>query len=31
MALEIWLPGLFFLGLLSMGACFLFMGACDKI
>jgi hypothetical protein len=31
MALELWLPGLFLLGLVSMGACFLFMAACDKI
>ena len=31
MALEIWLPGLFLLGLVSMGACFLFMSACENI
>ena len=31
MALEIWLPGLFLLGLISMGACFLFMVACDQL
>jgi hypothetical protein len=31
MILEIWLPGLFLLGLLSMGLCFLFMEACEKI
>jgi hypothetical protein len=31
MALEIWLPGLFLLGLVSMGACFLFMAACENI
>ena len=31
MALEIWLPGLFILGLVSMGACFLFMAACENI
>ena len=30
MALEIWLPGLFLLGLISMGACFLFMVGCDQ-
>jgi hypothetical protein len=31
MDLTIWLPGLFALGLVSMGACFLFMVACEKI
>jgi hypothetical protein len=31
MMLEIWLPGLFLLGLLSMGLCLLFMKACEKI
>jgi hypothetical protein len=31
MMLEIWLPGLFLLGLLSMGLCFLFMKACENI
>jgi hypothetical protein len=31
MMLEIWLPGLFLLGLLSMGLCLLFMEACEKI
>jgi hypothetical protein len=31
MMLEIWLPGLFLLGLFSMGLCFLFMKACEKI
>jgi K+-transporting ATPase ATPase C chain len=29
MALEIWLPGLFLLGLVAMAGCFLFMAACD--
>jgi hypothetical protein len=31
MQLEIWLPAMFGLGLLSMGACFLFMKACENI
>jgi len=31
MMVEIWLPGLFLLGLLSMGLCLLFMEACEKI
>ena len=31
MMLEIWLPGLFLLGLGSMGLCLLFMKACEKI
>jgi hypothetical protein len=31
MMLEVWLPGLFLLGLISMGLCFLFMKACEKI
>jgi len=31
MMLEIWLPGLFLLGLISMGLCLLFMEACEKI
>jgi hypothetical protein len=31
MMLAIWLPGLFLLGLLSMGLCLLFMEACEKI
>jgi hypothetical protein len=31
MMLEIWLPGLFLLGLVSMGLCLLFMEACEKI
>jgi hypothetical protein len=29
--LEIWFPGMFLLGLVSMGLCFLFMQACEKI
>jgi hypothetical protein len=31
MMLEIWLPCLFLLGLVSMGLCFLFMKACEII
>ncbi len=31
MNLAIWLPALFLLGLASMGVCYLFMDACDKI
>jgi hypothetical protein len=31
MILEIWLPGLFLLGFVSMGLCLLFMKACEKI
>jgi hypothetical protein len=31
MMLEIWLPGMFLLGLVSMSLCFLFMEACEKI
>ena len=29
--LEMWLPGMFFLGLVSMALCVLFMKACEKI
>lgn len=31
MNLEIWLPGMFVLGLVSMLACYAFIGACEKI
>ncbi len=31
MNLEIWLPGMFLLGLVAMGLCYLFMKACEKI
>jgi hypothetical protein len=31
MPVAIWLPALFLLGLISMGLCFLFMLACEKI
>jgi hypothetical protein len=31
MNLEIWLPAMFFLGIVLMGLCFLFMKACEKI
>jgi hypothetical protein len=31
MNLDIWLFGLFFLGIAVMGLCYLFMEACDKI
>jgi hypothetical protein len=31
MMLEIWLPGMFLLGLVSMGLCYLFMEACERI
>lgn len=31
MNLETWLPGMFILGVLSMGLCFLFLKACEKI
>lgn len=29
--LAIWVPAMFFLGLASMGLCYLFMKACEKI
>jgi hypothetical protein len=31
MNLVIWLVGLFILGIVVMGLCYLFMEACDKI
>ena len=31
MNLEFWLPVMFFLGVVSMGLCYLFMKACEKI
>ena len=31
MNLEIWLPALFLLGLVSMGLCYAFITACEKI
>jgi len=31
MPLEVWLPGMFVLGLVLMGLCLLFMKACEKI
>jgi hypothetical protein len=31
MDLAIWLPGMFFLGIATMGVCFLFMKGCGKI
>jgi hypothetical protein len=31
MNLEIWMAGMFFLGIAAMGLCFLFMKACEKI
>jgi hypothetical protein len=31
MNLEIWMPLLFGLGIVSMGLCFLFLKACEKI
>ncbi len=31
MDLTIWLPGMFFLGIALMGACFLFVKGCEKI
>jgi hypothetical protein len=31
MNLEIWIPAMFLLGVVSMGLCYLFMGACEKI
>jgi hypothetical protein len=29
--IELWLPGMFILGLISMGLCLLFTKVCDKI
>ena len=31
MNLVIWLPAMFLLGLVSMGLCYAFIGACEKI
>lgn len=31
MNLAIWLPAMFILGLVSMGLCFLFLEACERI
>ena len=31
MNLIVWLPAMFFLGLVSMGLCYAFIGACEKI
>jgi hypothetical protein len=31
MDLLVWVPGMFFLGIVCMGACFLFVKGCDKI
>lgn len=31
MNLETWLPGMFILGLVSMGLCLLFLKACERI
>ncbi len=31
MNLIIWFPAMFLLGLVSMGLCFLFLKACEKI
>jgi len=31
MDLAIWLPAMFFLGIVCMGVCFLFAKACEKI
>jgi hypothetical protein len=31
MNLVVWLPAMFFLGLISMGVCYLFIDACEKI
>ena len=31
MNLAIWLPAMFFLGLVSMALCYLFLEACEKI
>jgi hypothetical protein len=31
MNLEIWLPATFLLGLIGLGLCFVFLGACEKI
>jgi hypothetical protein len=31
MNLVLWLPAIFFLGIVLMGLCYLFMEACEKI
>lgn len=31
MDLATWLPGMFTLGIVSMGICFLFLKACERI
>ena len=31
MDLTVWLPAMFLLGLVSMGLCYVFIGACEKI
>ncbi len=31
MNLVVWLPGMFVLGLVSMGLCLAFLAACDRI
>ena len=31
MSLALWLVAMFFLGLISMGLCYLFLVACEKI
>jgi hypothetical protein len=31
MNLTLWLPGMFVLGLMSMGLCYAFIDACEKI
>lgn len=31
MNLVVWLPAMFLLGLVSMGLCYAFIGACEKI
>jgi hypothetical protein len=31
MNLVVWLPAMFALGIVSMGLCFLFLKACEKI
>jgi hypothetical protein len=31
MNLEVWLPAMFFLGLVAMGLCYAFLNGCEKI
>ena len=31
MTLIIWLPAMFLLGLMSIGLCYAFIGACEKV